>query len=72
MEDHWFYYMEDDWLHIHRSWTGYCIFQIHFVHAENGYQTKEIWVNRDPEQYRNTDDKDREWLSGFLRIDKTE
>ena len=66
MEDHWFYYMEDDWFYIHRSWTGYCFFQIKFVREGTGYRAIEVWVNRDTEQYRNTDDKDREWLWRFL------
>ena len=48
MEDKWFWYMEGDTLYAHRSWTGYCIWQIDF--GKNGVHT--VTVNRDPEQYK--------------------
>ena len=47
MEDKWFWYMENSTLRAHRSWTGYCIYQIDFRAAGNHLVT----VNRDPEQY---------------------
>ncbi len=50
MDDRWFFYLEDDWLHIHRSWTGYCIFQVRLEKFEDGYSIAEAWVNDDPEQ----------------------
>ena len=50
MEDKWFWYMEGSTLWAHRSWTGYCIFQIDFL--EDGHHT--VTVNRDPEQYGRT------------------
>ena len=51
MEDKWFWYMEGQTLWAHRSWTGYCIYQIEF--SENGHHL--VRVNRDPEQYKCTD-----------------
>ena len=48
MEDKWFWYMEGTLLWAHRSWTGYCIYQIDFKEDSNHVVT----VNRDPEQYR--------------------
>ena len=48
MEDKWFWYMEEDTLWAHRSWTGYCIYQIDFKEDNNNVVT----VNRDPEQYK--------------------
>ena len=50
MEDKWFWYMEGSTLRAHRSWTGYCIYQIDFKEDNNHVVT----VNRDPEQYRCT------------------
>lgn len=56
MEDKWFLFYDQGVLSFHRSWTGYCIYRVHaddngcelnFTHAE---------VNRDPEQYSETDD----------------
>ncbi len=47
MEDKWFWYMEGSTLWAHRSWTGYCIYQIRF--NEDGKH--EVTVNRDPGQY---------------------
>ena len=50
MEDKWFWYMEGLTLFAHRSWTGYCIYQIDFKEDDNHLVT----VNRDPEQYKCT------------------
>ena len=49
MEDKWFWYMEGDTLFAHRSWTGFCIYQVKFEPDDNHIVT----VNRDLEQYRN-------------------
>ena len=55
MEDKWFVYHDNGWVHFHRSWSGYCIFQICF-HQENGqFVAQEAWANRDPKQYNNDD-----------------
>ena len=50
MEDKWFWYMEGSTLWAHRSWTGYCIYQIEFKEDGNHVVT----VNRNPDQYRCT------------------
>ena len=47
MEDKWFWYMEKSTLWAHRSWTGYCIYQIVFKENNNHI----VVVNRNPEQY---------------------
>jgi hypothetical protein len=56
MEDKWFVFLEDDELFLHRSWTGYCIYQLRLQRGERGYSVVEAWVNRDPSQYGNVDD----------------
>jgi hypothetical protein len=55
-QDKWFIYLEGEWLSFHRSWTGTCIFQLQLVAIEGGYQATKAIVNRDPDQYRNSDD----------------
>ena len=51
MEDKWFWYMEGNTLYAHRSWTGFCLFIIEFKPDDSHLVT----VNRDSEQYTNTD-----------------
>ncbi|MEM9276692.1 MAG: hypothetical protein AAGA80_27695 [Cyanobacteria bacterium P01_F01_bin.143] len=51
MEDKWFIYLEDNWLYYHRSWTGYCIFEVRLEKVDNGYKIAEAWVNDDPSQH---------------------
>jgi len=63
MEDKWFWFMEDDTLFAHRSWTGYCIYQVAFKLDNNHVVT----VNRDPEQYKcNSIDEDAQKLNSLL------
>lgn len=56
MEDKWFIYWNDDHLFFHRSWTGFCIYVVHFVADGDDYQMIDADVNRDPEQYKGTND----------------
>jgi 8-oxo-dGTP diphosphatase len=56
MEDKWFLFFEGDTLFCHRSWTGYCIYQVNFVHQGNSLRATHAEANRDPDQYRNTND----------------
>lgn len=56
MEDKWFIYWENDTLAFHRSWTGNCIYRVRFAYEGDTYRMIEAEVNRDPEQYRETDD----------------
>ena len=63
MEDKWFWYMQGNRLYAHRSWTGFCIFIIDF--GANNQHT--VTVNRDPEQYHNTNiDEDRKTINMLL------
>lgn len=56
MEHKWFGWYEEPILSLHRSWTGYCIYQVEF--AKDGARWKAIsaQVNRSPKQYTETDD----------------
>ena len=55
MEDKWFVFFEKPWLYLHRSWTGFCIYQVRFRQSGNKTRIVEVLVNRDPEQYRSAD-----------------
>lgn len=57
MEDKWFVYWQDDTLFFHRSWTGFCVYIVHFAADADGYRMVEAEVNRDPEQYREENDE---------------
>jgi len=57
MEEKWFSYFADNTLYQHRSWTGYCIDQIHFEAYGDGLRATYAEVNRNPVQYAETDDE---------------
>jgi hypothetical protein len=70
MDDRWFIYLEGEWLYLHRSWTGFCIYQVRLEAVGNSYRIAESWVNKDREQYvSRSDDYDQAFLS-FL-MDRT-
>jgi hypothetical protein len=57
MEEKWFAYFEDNVLFQHRSWTGICIDQIHFIPTpDGGLQATHANVNREPRQYLERND----------------
>lgn len=57
MEDKWFIFLEDDWLYLHRSWTGLCVYKLRFEKIAEGHKVSEAWVNRDPRHYKETSDE---------------
>ena len=54
MDDRWFIYFEDGWLHFHRSWTGAHIFAIKLDGFAAGVRVIDGWASRDTEQYRSS------------------
>ena len=56
MEDKWFFFFEEPWLYCHRSWTGYCIWQVRFEQSDAGARTAEVLANREPKEYSEDDD----------------
>jgi hypothetical protein len=69
MEDKWFIYWKDGALHFHRSWTGFCICVASFQQDESGWRMVEAAVNRDPEQYGESNDaRDAEQLSFLIDV----
>lgn len=72
MEVRWFVFPDDIQPDFHRSWAGPCMDQMKFEKKGNESFVTEAWVNRNQEEYRNTDDNyDIELLSflidNFLR-----
>lgn len=55
MEDKWFAFYEEPWLYLHRSWTGFGVYQVRFEAVDGGSRVAEALVSRDPDQYRSTD-----------------
>lgn len=66
MEDKWFVYFLEGWLHFLRSWTGACIYAVRLEESPSGVYVVESWVNRDQSQYKQDDDDYDRKLLGFL------
>lgn len=56
MEDKWFIFFESDVLYFHRSWTGRCIYSVHFITENDKVRIKKIYVNNDKTQYQKGND----------------
>ncbi len=67
IEDRWFVYWQNHRLFFHRSWTGFCVFIVHFKEENGCYRMVDAEVNRDRNQYKNIDDeKDRKYISSLI------
>jgi 8-oxo-dGTP pyrophosphatase MutT (NUDIX family) len=67
MEQKWFVYFEGSTLYEHRSWTGFCRSQIHFVADGDGLRAIYADVNREERQYQCRDDaQDRADIEGHI------
>ena len=66
MEDKWFMFVEDDTLYIHRSWTGFCIYQLTFIKDDANYVVGKVFANRDASQYAGAGDLYDEKMVMFL------
>lgn len=66
MEDKWFAFVENNKLFFHRSWTGFCIYETDIEKIENGYLLTQTRVNRNFDQYKETDLKKDKRLLDYL------
>jgi hypothetical protein len=66
MEDKWFIYYEEDWLYLHRSWTGACIYGVHLAPDGEGSSVAAAWASRATEEYTRSDDAYDARLLAFL------
>jgi 8-oxo-dGTP pyrophosphatase MutT (NUDIX family) len=57
MDEKWFSFFEDGTLHLHRSWTGVCVYRVSFEPTQQGaWIATRAEVNRHIEQYSGVDD----------------
>jgi hypothetical protein len=56
MEQKWFIYVHDETAFLHRSWTGFCLYQVRFEPRGGRWHVREAWVADDPEVYNRSDD----------------
>jgi hypothetical protein len=56
MDEKWFIFYEQECLYMHRSWTGFCIYEVHFERQARDSVVCEIQVNRNSKQYGVSDD----------------
>lgn len=67
MEHKWFIYWHDKRLFFHRSWSGYCVYIVSFARQGDTWTMISAEVNRDPQQYRSTDDEfDKDNISDLI------
>lgn len=72
MEDKWFIFYEAGTLYLHRSWTGYCIYEADLIYEPvDGWVLSGVRVNRDERQYRGVHDEAgvfERLIATFLRV----
>ncbi|MDD7984264.1 hypothetical protein PQO01_04800 [Lentisphaera marina] len=57
----------NDWTYLQRSWTSFYIYGFQLINEGDQYSVKQSWVNRNKDQYGNTDlDYDRKSLNIIL------
>ena len=57
MEDHWFMYCDELTIRYYRSWTGFCIYVAKYEDDSEVCRITELTVNREPKQYRCSDEE---------------
>jgi hypothetical protein len=53
MEDKWFAYSKKMCLYWHRSWTGICIYEVHFEKFGEEYIATKLYINANPKENPN-------------------
>ena len=68
MEDKWFLWFADNVLHMHRSWTGTCIYQVQFVAAGiDRFRAVTVVASRDPIiRDLPTEAEDKVWVRNLI------
>jgi hypothetical protein len=52
-DDRWFVWVDDDHVvHVHRSWTGFEIYEVHLAASAGGYEIQGVSVNAEPDQHQ--------------------
>lgn len=61
MEQKWFIYCTDEYIYLHRSWTGILVYKVYIYEGEDGdWVITCAEINRDPDQYGGTDNAEDE------------
>lgn len=69
MEDKWFIFYEEPWLYFHRSWTGFCIFEVRFELVTEGVKLAEIHINcSDTQCWGIDDERDIAFITSILDL----
>lgn len=55
MEEKWFIYFADEWLYLHRSWTGYCYYMVQLEKTGDSFQVAQAFVNRNEQEKKAED-----------------
>jgi hypothetical protein len=68
-QDHrWFIWTDaNKVVHLHRSWSGYEIYEVHLVADHDGYKIGRVRVNADPSQHASDAAGDEATLRDVLR-----
>lgn len=66
IEDKWFLFFEGNSLHVHRSWTGTCIYRARFEADSQGYVLVEAEMNADKAEYNGQSDAYEVAMLGYL------
>jgi hypothetical protein len=56
MDDRWDALVENDRLFLHRSWTGFGVYEVQFTRVEDGWAIAELLVCGDHDTYRRATD----------------
>jgi hypothetical protein len=56
MDDRWLAFVEDDWLFLHRSWTGFGVYEAQFAGSGDGWSIVELLVSGDRNTYQPSSD----------------
>jgi hypothetical protein len=66
MEDKWLIYRSGDKLYFHRSWTGFCIYEVTLGHRDERLYLSHGYANREARQYGGTSDQNDVEMVYFL------
>jgi hypothetical protein len=56
MDDRWLAFVENDRLFLHRSWTGFGVYEVQFARVGDGWAIAELLVCGDGDTYRRASD----------------
>lgn len=70
MEDHWFMYCDEKTIRYFRSWTGICIYTARYEVKGDKTMITTLRINRNKEQYGQTDNKKDAYLFLALLIEE--